>query len=132
MTDGPPTVADAVGILRSLGIAFLVGACMAGTPGTFPPIDPNRLGVVVPGLDGGPDVECRAIDVVRCQRIAQPPFPGVDPATIDRIVVSCEGPPCTAAAGAFRSAVVTVDRATMEVGRGAYGDAAQPTPPPAN
>ena len=55
-----------------------------------------------------------------------------DVAMIDRVIVSCEGAPCTAADGAFRIDVVTVDGGTREIGRGGYGDAQQPTPPPAN
>jgi hypothetical protein len=114
-------------------IALLVSACGGGgAPGSFPPIDPNRLGIVIPGAAGAHDIECRAIEVKRCEGIAEAPPGNVDPGTIERIVVSCEGPPCTETDGAFRIDLVTQTGETTQIGRGGYGNAQQPTPPPAN
>jgi len=108
----------------------LVAASCGGAAGTFAPVSPERLGQIIPGAQGAPDIECRAIDINRCVGIGVLPDE-MDQRSIERVIVSCEGSPCTLTDGAFR--IDTVDKAgkTTEIGRGGYGDATQPTPPPA-
>ena len=45
---------------------------------------------------------------------------------IERVIVSCEGAPCTAGGGAMRLDVLLRDGSTVEVARGGYGEFGQP------
>ena len=44
----------------------------------------------------------------------------------ERVIVSCEGTPCTEAGGAMRIDLLQRDGTTVEVARGGYGEFDQP------
>ena len=44
----------------------------------------------------------------------------------ERVIVSCEGAPCTEAGGALRIDLLLRDGTTVEVARGGYGEFVQP------
>jgi hypothetical protein len=114
-------------------LGLLVGGILAacGGSGAFPSVNPAPLGQIIPGAGGDPDVECRAIQLDRCTGIAeQVILDDIDPANIERVIVSCEGAPCTLADGAFRIDTVDLDGTPTEIGRGTYGEGVQPEAPP--
>lgn len=86
------------------------------------------LGPVIAGQDGQPPIECRALPLDRCRELGtvQVGAGGVAIAEIERVIVSCEGAPCTRTDGAFRIDYLRDDGTTGEMERGGYGSAVQP------
>jgi hypothetical protein len=76
----------------------------------------------------GPDIECRGLSRQRCVSAGtiEDEIAGVAVADIERVIVSCESPPCTAVGGAMRIDVLLRDGTTVEVARGGYGEFRQP------
>ena len=92
-------------------------------------MEAGMVGVIVVPTDGqGPPIECRGLTRERCLSAApiEDGVGGVDVADIERVIVSCEGAPCTAAGGAMRVDVLLGDGRTVEFGRGGYGAFVQP------
>lgn len=120
-----------LGLIITAG-ALTVSACagigtQSGTqPGPPPPIEPGPIGPVL-ARPGEPPLECRRLPQDRCEGVGQVPAT----AGAIRVVVSCEGAPCTAVDGAFRIDVLMADGSSQQVGRGVYGNAVQPIYPPA-
>jgi len=107
-------------------IAVGSGAC-AGPART--PVPPGPIGQIVAQADSSaPPVECRGLARDRCLSAGaiEGEVGGVDVADIERVIVSCEGAPCTAAGGAMRMDVLLRDGTTVEVARGGYGEFVQP------
>jgi hypothetical protein len=86
------------------------------------------MGPVV-GRPAAPPLECRGLPQDRCDG------PGAvelqEPEQVARVIVSCEGAPCTATDGAFRIDILDVNGMLWQVGRGTYGNGVQPSYPPA-
>ncbi len=118
-------------LLGLTGTLSILASC--GGSSAFPSVNPAPLGQIVPAVAGAPSIECRAIELHRCTGIAgQVILDDIDPTIVERVIVSCEGAPCTLADGAFR--IDTVDRngKPAELGRGTYGNGVQPEAPPTN
>ena len=117
-------------MLLGLMVAAM-GLAACGPSGSFPSVNPAPLGQVIPGAGDAPDVECRAIELERCTGIAgQVILEDIDPRAVQRVIVSCEGAPCTLADGAFRIDTVDENGNPSQIGRGTYGDGNQPEAPP--
>jgi hypothetical protein len=92
-------------------------------------VPPGPIGQIVAQADASaPPVECRGIARDRCLSAGsiEGGVGGVDVADIERVIVSCEGTPCTAVGGAMRMDVLLRDGTTVEIARGGYGEYAQP------
>lgn len=92
-------------------------------------MEAGMVGVIVVPTDGqGPPIECRGLAQDRCLRAGsiEGGVGGVDVADVARVIVSCEGAPCTAAGGAMRIDLLLGDGSTVEVARGGYGEFDQP------
>jgi hypothetical protein len=110
-----------------------MGLCAAGCVGPLAaersPVPAGPVGQVVARADAlGPDIECRGIARDRCLAAGaiEDEIAGIPVTDIERVIVSCEGGPCTSAGGAMRLDVLLRDGSTVEVARGAYGDSRQP------
>jgi len=107
-------------------IAAAFGACaQAGRS----PVPAGPIGPIVGTADGSaPPVECRGLTRERCLSAGsiEGGVGGVAVADIARVIVSCEGAPCTAAGGAMRMDVLLRDGTTVEIARGGYGEFVQP------
>lgn len=94
-----------------------------------PPVEAGPIGQIVVPTDGpGPAIECRGLELSRCLDAGsiEGDIGGVASQDIERIIVSCEGAPCTAVGGAMRMDVLLRDGTTREVARGGYGEFRQP------
>jgi hypothetical protein len=94
-----------------------------------PSVQPGLLGTIVIPTDGqGPPIECRGLAQDRCLHAGsiEDGVGGVDLADVARVIVSCEGAPCTATGGAMRLDLLLRDGTTVEVARGGYGEFDQP------
>lgn len=90
---------------------------------------PGPIGQIVAQADASaPPVECRGVAQDRCLSAGsiEGDVGGVDVADIERVIVSCEGTPCTSVGGAMRMDVLLRDGTTVEVARGGYGEFVQP------
>jgi len=117
------------------GVAMVVvlGLGAAGCAGPLAaersPVPAGPLGPVVARAEAvGPDIECRGIARDRCLAAGtiEDEIAGVAVTDIERVIVSCEGAPCTAAGGAMRLDVLLRDGSMVEVARGGYGEFRQP------
>lgn len=122
----------AAGLVRSVGlvaVVVLVGACLAAPSAQRPPVAAALVGpVVVPRVAGGPPIECRGLSRDHCATVGsfEGDLGGVARTDIERVIVSCEGAPCTTTGGAMRLDLVLRDGTTVEVARGGYGEFRQP------
>jgi len=84
--------------------------------------------VVLPTSGRGPAIECRGLASDRCLRAGSVEgwVGEIDVAHVDRVIVSCEGDPCTAVGGAMRVDLVLDGGKVVEVARGGYGEFRQP------
>ena len=118
----------AVRALLTIAVAVATAACLAVQPAPREPVPAGPLGPVVAGQEGQPPIECRGLPLDRCRELGtvHDGAGGVAVAEIARVIVSCEGAPCTQADGAFRIDYLRKDGSTGEIGRGGYGSAVQP------
>jgi hypothetical protein len=90
-------------------------------------VDPNEIGPIFAGPNGGPPIECRDIPREQCltsgatQQETLRPF-----GDVRRVITTCLSDVCDASAGEYRIDVVLADGSTREALRGAY--AAAPAP----
>jgi len=118
-------LATALVVVLGVGIAGCGGPLAAERS----PVPAGPLGPVVARADVvGPDIECRGVARDRCLRAGtiEGTVAGVPVSDIERVIVSCEGAPCTVAGGAMRLDVLLRDGSTVEVARGGYGEFRQP------
>jgi hypothetical protein len=98
-------------------------------PGPPSPVPAGPLGQILanPGASG-PPIECRGVASERCLSAGsiEGMIAGIDVSDAQRVIVSCEGEPCTPAGGAMRIDLLMNDGSTVEVARGGYGDFHQP------
>jgi len=97
------------------------------------PVAAGPIGPVIAAPDGGPPIECRGLPQERCREVGALgggqggiAEHGIAIDDIERVIVSCEGAPCTSTDGAFRIDILAEDGSTIEIGRGGYGAAVQP------
>jgi hypothetical protein len=114
-----------------LGLASMTTACVGFGPDAQPrpTVETALLGAIVAPTDGqGPPIECRGLAQDRCLHAGSVEgwVGGVDVVDVARVIVSCEGAPCTAVGGAMRIDLVLRDGSTVEVARGGYGEFDQP------
>jgi hypothetical protein len=114
-----------------LAMASMTAACVGFGPNGQgrPSVEPGPIGAIVVPTDGqGPPIECRGLAQDRCLHAGslEGGVGGVDLADVARVIVSCEGAPCTAAGGAMRLDLLLRDGTVVEVARGGYGEFDQP------
>ncbi len=117
-------------LVASLVAGVAVG-CVGFTSGTESRslVPPGPLGeIVADPAATGPPIECRGITRDRCLRAGsmEGTVGGIDVSEAVRVIVSCEGAPCTTVGGAMRIDFLLRDGATVEVARGGYGEFTQP------
>jgi hypothetical protein len=115
--------------LAMMGCAISGGAPQAQREA----VPAGPIGPVIAAPDGGPPIECRRLPQERCREVGALgdgqggiAEHGIAMDDIERVIVSCEGAPCTSTDGAFRIDILMRDGATTEIGRGGYGAAVQP------
>ncbi len=116
-----------VALLTAGAVAGCIGFGMR--PAARSPVPPGPLGEIVEDPAAtGPPIECRGVPRERClsHGSVEGMLAGVEVSDAERIIVSCEGDPCTAADGAVRIDLLLLDGTTVEVARGGYGDFRQP------
>jgi hypothetical protein len=110
--------------------AVVVGCAGFGTGATVhSAVAPGPIGPIIASADAtGPPIECRGLARDRCIHAGsvEGGVGGVDVSDIARVIVSCEGSPCTAAGGAMRIDLLLRDGTTVDVARGGYGEFRQP------
>ena len=112
-------------------MAVVAAGCIGFGPGRGerPSVDARPVGqVVVPTGGQGPAIECRGLTQERCRQAGSVEgwVGEIDVADVDRVIVSCEGDPCTALGGAMRVDLVLDDGKVVEIARGGYGEFRQP------
>jgi hypothetical protein len=112
-------------LMAGLLVAVALAACVAVPVPQRDPVPAGPLGPVIAAPDGGPPIECRGIPQDRCREVGtvRDGEGGVAQADIVRVIVTCEGAPCTLADGAFRIDILLKDGSTIEHGSGGYGSA---------
>jgi hypothetical protein len=125
---------DRVLLVLVVALAMTGCAISGGAPQAQREAVPAGLiGPVIAAPDGGPPIECRGLPQERCREVGALgdgqggiESRGIAKGDIERVIVSCEGTPCTHTDGAFRIDILMRDGATTEIGRGGYGAAVQP------
>ena len=112
-------------------VVLALASCGVASPNVAvsrQPVPPGPLGPVFPGAGGDPPIECRGLARERCVAVGaiEDGTAGIRLEDIRRVIVSCEGAPCTANGGAFRIDVVLKSTEVREIGRGGYGEFEQP------
>ena len=110
-------------------VGLTLSACALPFTAPRSPVPVGPLGAVIKSPDhAGSEIECRGIARDRCLSAGaiESEIGGIPIADVERIIVSCEGAPCTAAGGAMRLDVLLRDGTTREVARGGYGEFTQP------
>src|SRR5687768_12655052 len=124
----PHSVAMVIVALIAAGaVAGCIGFGMR--PAARSPVPPGPLGeIVVDPVATGPPIECRGVTRERCLSAGsvEGMIAGIEVSDAERVIVSCEGDPCTAAGGAMRIDLLLRDGTTVEVARGGYGEFRQP------
>jgi hypothetical protein len=118
-------------VLVALIAASAVGGCIGFElrPAVRSPVPSGPLGeVLADPAATGPPIECRGIARERCLSAGsvEGMIAGIEVSDAERVIVSCEGDPCTDAGGAMRIDLLLLDGTTVEVARGGYGDFRQP------
>ncbi len=93
------------------------------------PVPAGPLGeIVADPVATGPPIECRGLARERCLSAGsvEGMIAGIEVSDAERVIVSCEGDPCTATGGAMRIDLLLRDGTTVEVARGGYGEFRQP------
>lgn len=112
-------------------VAGAIGGCIGVgiRPSPRPTVPAGPLGeIVVDPAASGPPIECRGVANERCLSAGsiEGMIAGIDVSFAERVIVSCEGAPCTPAGGAMRIDLLLLDGSTVEVARGGYGEFVQP------
>jgi len=122
--------ASLLGTAGLLAIATIAGGCIGFAPrARGGAIAAGPIGPVVQPTDGsGPAIECRGLAQDRCLHAGSVEgwVGEIDVADVDRVIVSCEGNPCTAAGGAMRVDLLLRSGTIIEIARGGYGEFRQP------
>ena len=118
-------------VLAALIVAGAAGGCIGFglRPAERSPVPPGLLGeIVADPAASGPPIECRGLARERCLSAGsvEGMIAGIEVSDAERVIVSCEGDPCTAAGGAMRIDLLLRDGTTVEVARGGYGEFRQP------
>ena len=118
-------------VIAALVAAGAVGGCIGFglRPEDRSPVPPGPLGeIVADPVATGPPIECRGVTRERCMSAGsvEGMIAGIEVSDAERVIVSCEGDPCTAAGGAMRIDLLLRDGTTVEVARGGYGEFRQP------
>jgi hypothetical protein len=121
-------------LVRSIAVllvASAIGGCIGVgiRPAPRPSVPVGPLGQILPDPGAsGPPIECRGVANDRCLSAGsiEGMIAGIDVSFAERVIVSCEGAPCTASGGAMRIDLLLLDGSTVEVARGGYGDFVQP------
>ena len=116
--------------LASLLVAGTAGGCIGfGLRPERSPVPSGPLGeILADPAASGPPIECRGVARERCLSAGsvEGMIAGIEVSDAERVIVSCEGDPCTAAGGAMRIDLLLRDGTTVEVARGGYGEFRQP------
>jgi hypothetical protein len=117
----------------TVGVAFALGLGLSACGGPWmshrSAVPAGPVGQVIGHPDAiGPDIECRGVARERCVSAGaiEDAIAGFPLTDIERVIVSCEGAPCTAAGGAMRIDLLLHSGSTVEVARGGYGEFRQP------
>jgi hypothetical protein len=91
-------------------------------------VEPGPIGAIVVPADGEVPIECRGLAQDRCLHAGSVEgwVGGVDVVDVERVIVSCEGAPCTTVGGAMRIDLLLRNGTTVPVARGGYGEFVQP------
>jgi hypothetical protein len=112
-------------------LAVAIGGCIGigVRPAARSPVPAGPLGqIVADGNASQPAIECRGLARERCLSAGsiEGMIAGIEVGDAERVIVSCEGDPCSAAGGAMRVDLLLRDGTTVEVARGGYGEFRQP------
>jgi len=122
--------ASLLGFIGLLAILTTAGGCIGfGPRASDGAVAAGPIGPVVKPTNGsGPAIECRGLAQDRCLRAGSVEgwVGEIDVADVDRVIVSCEGSPCTPAGGAMRIDLLLRSGAIVEIARGGYGEFRQP------
>jgi hypothetical protein len=118
-------------VIAALFAAGAVGGCIGFglRPGPRSPVPPGPLGeIVADPVATGPPIECCGVAREWCLSAGsvEGMIAGIEVSDADRVIVTCEGDPCTATGGAIRIDLLLRDGTTIEVARGGYGEFRQP------
>ncbi len=118
-------------VLAALLVAGAAGGCIGFglRPEARSPVPSGPLGeVLADPAATGPPIECRGVARDRCLSAGsvEGMIAGIEVSDAERVIVSCEGAPCTATGGAMRIDLLLRDGTTVEVARGGYGEFRQP------
>lgn len=118
-------------LVAALTIAGATAGCIgfALRPEARSSVPPGPLGeIVADPVATGPPIECRGVTRERCLSAGsvEGMIAGIEVGDAERVIVSCEGEPCTAAGGAMRVDLLLRDGTTVEVARGGYGEFTHP------
>jgi hypothetical protein len=111
--------------------AVATGGCIGFglRPEARAPVPAGPLGeIVADPVATGPPIECRGLARERCLSAGsvEGMIAGIEVSDAERVIVSCEGEPCTDMGGAMRIDLLLHDGTTVEVARGGYGEFRQP------
>ena len=118
-------------VIAALIAASAVGGCIGFSlrPAPRSPVPAGPLGeIVADPVASGPPIECRGVARERCLNAGsvEGMIAGIEVSDAERVIVSCEGDPCTGEGGAMRVDLLLLDGTTVEVARGGYGEFRQP------
>jgi hypothetical protein len=109
-------------------LVVAIGGCIGARPARTP-VPAGPLGPIVAAAgESQPAIECRGLAAERCLNAGsiEGMIAGIEVGDAERVIVSCEGDPCTTAGGAMRIDLLLEDGTTVEVARGGYGEFRQP------
>ncbi len=116
-----------VAVVAAFATAGCIGFALRPEPRS--PVPAGPLGeIVADPVATGPPIECRGLTRERCMSAGsvEGMIAGIEVSDAERVIVSCEGDPCTATGGAMRIDLLLRDGTTVEVARGGYGEFRQP------
>ncbi len=114
-------------MLAASAISGCIGFALK--PGERSPVPAGPIGqIVADPVASGPPIECRNVARERCLNAGsiEGMIADIEVSDAERVIVTCEGPPCTEAGGALRVDLLLRDGTTVEVARGGYGEFVQP------
>ena len=122
-------------LLAMVFVALVAGGAVAGCigfglrPEPRSPVPAGPLGeIVADPVATGPPIECRGVARERCLSAGsvEGMIAGIEVSDAERVIVSCEGDPCTAGGRRDADRSAPARRTTVEVARGGYGEFRQP------
>src|SRR5688500_11554423 len=118
-------------IVVAVVAAGVVAGCIGFglRPEARSPVPAGPLGeIVADPVATGPPIECRGLARERCLSAGsvEGRIAGIEVSDAERVIVSCEGDPCTSTGRAMRIDLLLRDGTTVEVARGGYGEFRQP------